>query len=237
MVAKPDPAHICMSTTQPFLVSTLQLSLRPFFSLVVPYSTYYPPVLSSVRLPTDEPSVADRHGLSKVLKKWIWTDHQVGKELRRQTQLPVLPYDWLYRGERTMLNCVRVITCLWRNARATSEGEMNCDMYRARLRGLVNCFPAVAYHFCLSLPAAFTQPGQNLLADPCKLMYDYIPSFNAYIGPDSEEHIPSSTAYSRRNRTQSVKSIDAFGFLNSAVSTTIRQVWLATPVGCLILLS
>ena len=67
-------------------------------------------------------------------------------------------------------------------------------------------------------------------------MYDYIPSLNACIGPDSEEHIPSATAYSG-NKTQSVKSIDAFGFLNSAVSTTIRQGWLATPVGYLILLS
>ena len=67
-------------------------------------------------------------------------------------------------------------------------------------------------------------------------MYDYIPSLNACIGPDSEEHIPSATTNSG-NKTQSVKSIDAFGFLNSAVSTTIRQGWLATPVGYLILLS
>ena len=37
-----------------------------------------------------------------------------------------------------------------------------------RLRpGLVNFINAVAYHFCLSLPAAFTQPGRSLLADPC----------------------------------------------------------------------
>ena len=35
--------------------------------------------------------------------------------------------------------------------------------------GLVNFITAVAYHFCLSLPAAFTQPGRSLLADPCIL--------------------------------------------------------------------
>ena len=29
-------------------------------------------------------------------------------------------------------------------------------------------FPAVAYHFCLALPAAFTQPGAHLLAQPCR---------------------------------------------------------------------
>ena len=36
--------------------------------------------------------------------------------------------------------------------------------------GLVNCVPAITYHFCLSLPAAFTQPGQSLLAEPCTLL-------------------------------------------------------------------
>ena len=33
--------------------------------------------------------------------------------------------------------------------------------------GLVNFVTAVAYHFCLSLPAAFTRPGDHLLAEPC----------------------------------------------------------------------
>ena len=31
----------------------------------------------------------------------------------------------------------------------------------------MNFASAVAFHFCLNLPAAFTQPGQSLLADPC----------------------------------------------------------------------
>ena len=31
--------------------------------------------------------------------------------------------------------------------------------------GLVNFIPAVAYHSCLNLPAAFTQPGAPTLAD------------------------------------------------------------------------
>ena len=34
--------------------------------------------------------------------------------------------------------------------------------------GLVNFVPAVAYNLCLNLPAAFMQPGQSLLADPCR---------------------------------------------------------------------
>ena len=33
--------------------------------------------------------------------------------------------------------------------------------------GLVNFAPAVAYHFCLALPTAFTQPGDRLSAEPC----------------------------------------------------------------------
>ena len=32
--------------------------------------------------------------------------------------------------------------------------------------GLVNIFPAVAYHFCFALPAAFTHPLTRLLAEP-----------------------------------------------------------------------
>ena len=46
------------------------------------------------------------------------------------------------------------------------------SVYRARLKfgapGLVNFVPAVAYHFCLALPAAVTQPGDFLLAEPCR---------------------------------------------------------------------
>ena len=33
--------------------------------------------------------------------------------------------------------------------------------------GLVNFVPAVACHFCLALPAEFTQPGDHLVAEPC----------------------------------------------------------------------
>ena len=36
-----------------------------------------------------------------------------------------------------------------------------------RFPGLVKFFPAVAYHLCLALPAAFTQHGEHLLAEPC----------------------------------------------------------------------
>ena len=34
-------------------------------------------------------------------------------------------------------------------------------------QGLVNFVSALAYHFCLALSAAFTQPGNHLLAKPC----------------------------------------------------------------------
>ena len=32
--------------------------------------------------------------------------------------------------------------------------------------GLVNFIIAVAYHFCLNLPAAFSQPGNGLRVEP-----------------------------------------------------------------------
>ena len=37
---------------------------------------------------------------------------------------------------------------------------------------MVNFVPAVAYHICLALPAAFTQPGIHLLAEPCSSSVD-----------------------------------------------------------------
>ena len=40
--------------------------------------------------------------------------------------------------------------------------------------GLVNFIAAVAYHFCLALPTAFTQSGQSLLADPCMCACPYV---------------------------------------------------------------
>ena len=33
--------------------------------------------------------------------------------------------------------------------------------------GLVNFVPAVAYHFCVNLPEAISQPGNGLLELPC----------------------------------------------------------------------
>ena len=41
------------------------------------------------------------------------------------------------------------------------------DPAKVDATGLVNFVAAVAYHFCQALPAAFTQPGLSLLAQPC----------------------------------------------------------------------
>ena len=38
---------------------------------------------------------------------------------------------------------------------------------KRRPPGLVNPITALAYHFCLALHAAFTQPEDHLLADSC----------------------------------------------------------------------
>ena len=39
---------------------------------------------------------------------------------------------------------------------------------------MVNFVPAVAYHFCLPLPAAVTQPGDHLLTEPCTYSCSWI---------------------------------------------------------------
>ena len=55
-------------------------------------------------------------------------------------------------GEGEGMTCIAV-------AQATQEGSA-----KRQASGLVNFVHAVAYHFCLNLPAAFTQPGAHLLA-------------------------------------------------------------------------
>ena len=53
---------------------------------------------------------------------------------------------------------------------ATSLHKVAYEVHASAKRwspGLVNFVTDLAYHFCLALPAAFTQPGEHLLADPC----------------------------------------------------------------------
>ena len=43
---------------------------------------------------------------------------------------------------------------------------------------MVNFVAAVAYHFCLAMPAAFRQPGDHLLAEPCTFLGgDFLQAF------------------------------------------------------------
>ena len=54
----------------------------------------------------------------------------------------------------------------------------------------MNFVPAVAYHFCLALPIAFTQPGALLLAEPCTITR--LPYLNLMVGRVEEvEHEPA----------------------------------------------
>ena len=43
--------------------------------------------------------------------------------------------------------------------------------------GLVSLITAVAYHFCLSLPAVFTQQGASSLADLCTSVFGLLDTF------------------------------------------------------------
>ena len=50
--------------------------------------------------------------------------------------------------------------------RSKPDGEAIQGSAKRQSQGLVNFIPAVAYHFCLALLAAFTQSGAHLLSEP-----------------------------------------------------------------------
>ena len=53
------------------------------------------------------------------------------------------------------------------HSRAGKSVELAAALSQPGNENLVNFVPAVAYHFCLNLPAAFTQPGALTFADVC----------------------------------------------------------------------
>ena len=58
------------------------------------------------------------------------------------------------------------------------------DLAKRRSLGLVNFVTALAYNFCLALPAAFTQTGNHHLAElcTCTAKFEY-PAFGLDSGP------------------------------------------------------
>ena len=52
--------------------------------------------------------------------------------------------------------------------RQRNEDKKQAYSAKRRTPGLVNFVAAVAYLFCRDLPSAFTQPGDHLLAVPCR---------------------------------------------------------------------
>ena len=63
---------------------------------------------------------------------------------------------------------------------------------KKRAPGLVNFVSALAYHFCMALPAAFMQPGDHLLAEPCRCL-----NFNC-----EHRNPPSGMVFSREFQRQ-----------------------------------
>ena len=55
-------------------------------------------------------------------------------------------------------------------------------LYKAQLKrwtpGMVKFDPAVAFHFCLALPAAFTQPGAHFLTELCVIALHMLSQFH-----------------------------------------------------------
>ena len=83
-------------------------------------------------------------------------------------------YFWLQlTGENAYLTCwVMLILLLSRRRQNHPWCPLMLPFYRIHIYlfpGLVNFVPAVAYHFCLNLPAEFSQPGNSLTGIPCRL--------------------------------------------------------------------
>ena len=53
--------------------------------------------------------------------------------------------------------------------------------------GLVNFVPAVAYHFCLNLPAAFSQPGNGHTEIPCTV-FDLVQQIQCFADSSTSLH-------------------------------------------------
>ena len=51
--------------------------------------------------------------------------------------------------------------------------------------GLVNYVPAVAYHFCLNLLVAFSQPGNGLIVEPCTVSHNKLPQGFCHVFSES----------------------------------------------------
>ena len=64
--------------------------------------------------------------------------------------------------QRDVSPCTNMWDCLFELNFCIIQGSTT-----RRALGLVNFVPALAYHFCLNLPAALSQPGARLLVEPC----------------------------------------------------------------------
>ena len=61
--------------------------------------------------------------------------------------------------------------------RSTHTNKKGTILLRIRAPGLVNFLPAVVYHFCLSLPEKFSQPGSHVFAQPCTWISLRVPAY------------------------------------------------------------
>ena len=79
--------------------------------------------------------------------------------------LELIPSAGAIARDVIMSKKLNVSTCL-QLCVSTSAPSLQGSTNR-RAPGFVNFVLALAYHFCLNLPAAFTQPGARLLVEPC----------------------------------------------------------------------
>ena len=110
-------------------------------------------------------------GLSMVDHYFPNGDDACGKKIsppRCSHLLPlgIVPFNSLNatgRKERALHFAVKSMHCSKHGVKVHTLAEVGVP-------GLVNFITAVAYHFCLARPRAFTQPGTYLLAEPCTFL-------------------------------------------------------------------
>ena len=73
---------------------------------------------------------------------------------------------WIRQGLQFMLNNPLAMDHLVNPDPESTEFRIQ-GWAKFAFQGLVNFVPVVAYHFCLNLPTALSQPGRCRLADPC----------------------------------------------------------------------
>ena len=115
----------------------------------------------------DREAAVQESGCAESAHLWFWWLNLPSKVNGVSSMLIILA---MKREERRMAQWQNLI---FQNVQSPEQGFCVLNHLHVlastnrRALGLVNFVPALAYQFCLNLPAAFTQPGARLLLEAC----------------------------------------------------------------------